>query len=585
MTSIFTYLTTVLVASSAVVGFNAPDDSSARSHDQSVAIVQTNAENSVTDSNLEEILAEFNRAAIADDRDAMRAIFDKSGQNDAVPNVVKAQMLEALLVAQIKEIAKEGDEAAIKAFCDELLDKALDDPVYAGCALACAKYVAIYSPILGDDFYEKLSQKLRSSNNSKILFAISQPNPPLAPSVSSLGFDQALLEVASGKDRKFYRDQLAKLEDAYKDFNRRASNDQLYATRAETTQKVEEARFKLLREIVLADGDEDSQFFNEFSNYTTRIQFSAGKSNPNSNGLKLDYESALKLIKELEDKGFDQAPTFSGTLRSAKDYIYFEMLSNPFNAALNGSEADRALFITAYRTQLREIPRAVGYAPNFARKAMDAGLREFAAEIARLVEEYQRENPNDAVITNSLAEIKRNLNAKTLNDLVGQKVDFAGINVNFKETSFESFRGKYVFVAFTPMNKANPLEAEKALKEFDNLAKQNNADNVAFVEYIESIGTVLGGRNLNEPDVLKELEPFRAREYPVVAQDLSIRSNVAFDTNYPRIFNDYRMIRPEFALVGPDGVLIDVNPAPWFVQRLLERSTQAANSTAPQNAQ
>ena len=577
MKSILTFLTSALVAAQAFATGGALDETPNSPSPQSAAqAVAASAE--ASRAAFEKAAAEMNRAARENDLDAMRALVDDALKNDALTTPVKAELVETLCSAQVKEFGQRGDEAALRAYCQEFVAQASQIPAYAACATNVMRLVAVYNPSLGEEFDKAISNSVYSNAKPEIRqAAINHYSPAFRGSTPQ--YDPAILDVAPGGDRESYREQLAKVVALRDELRKRVAADPGSQTPRLLLQKTEVARRKLLREIVLSKGDNTTrQFDQELQDYVAIYQTWRPQRLPSDSDQGLTAEDVELAIKELKEKGLDQ---FGGPdVMNLERTFYQTKTQDYFDKALRGADAERDAFLAYYRARLDDVSNFIDSAPGYVSLALDSDRPDLAEGLARVVEEYRQAAPEALDRRAYLASVRRALNRGRLDSLVGQKLELSGVDVDYKETTLEAYRGKTVLIVFAPRNSANFRFEEEAIRQFDAFVQTLDPEKFAALEYAESTGAVgIGTRaDMSDPNVQKTLDALRAKPYPVIAQDLSIRANVAFDADYPAFFRSYRIPRMQFALVDPDGVLRALEPEPRRIQRRLQLQSEKANS-------
>ena len=526
----------------------------------------------------EKAAAEINRAARENDLDAMRALVDSALKNDALSTPVKAELVETLSVAQVKELGRRGDEAALRAYCHEFVAKASQFPAYAACAVNVARLVDVYNPNVGEEFGKSINKDVYLSPKSEIQrAAINLYSPSFRGSTPQ--YDPAIFDVEPGKDRESYRERLAKIVALRDELRNRVAADPGSQTPRLLLQKAEIARRKLLREIVLSKGDNTTrQFDRELKEYVAIYRAWRPQQLPIYSEQGLNDEDVELAIKELKEKGLDQ---FGGSDVMNLERLFYQTKTHDyFDKATRGADAERDAFLAYYRERLNDVSNFIDSAPSYVSLALDADRPDLAEGLARVVEEYQQAAPEALDRRAYLASVKRALNKGRLDSLVGQKLELSGVDVDYKDTTLKSYRGQTVLIVFAPRNSANFRFDEEAIRQFDAFVQTLDPEKFAALEYAESTGAVgIETRaDLSDPNVQKALDALRAKPYPVIAQDLSIRANVAFDADYPAFFRTCRIPRMQFALVDPDGVLLAVESEPWRIQRRLQLQSEKANS-------
>ena len=528
--------------------------------------------------NLNALFQEVNRAAKENDVDALREIVEKNLKESGLTQEVKIELVETLCVAQINALGRQGDREGLKAFSDELVDKASSIPAYAGCAKSCAELVSIYDRNLGADLQARIVKATRDAQDAQVQFAAHYIEPFFqVPTSASY---ESLFDVEPGHDRPYYRQRLAELDKAL----RNVPQPQGGATRTQRDSgerdfrfRAQGAKLRLLREIVLSDGDEkDAKFFREIRDYLELLKLGLPTRTQLQNASQeiegLDSEFVAKAIVELKEKNF-QNQIYNDQIAELERRYHVGEMEKRFSDAINRSNVERQDFINFYRNELRAYPNAYSNAYLQVCGALDHSLRQFAANIVRALEEFQQEKPDDVALMKVIADSKRVLNKPNLDALVGKPLRLDGIDADFNEFSLESLRGKYVVVYFVPsdhiLTAIGEQDHQQSLVDF---VKKSDPKKFAVLEYVRAPGdyALENAQDLHSEKIEKELDVLRAREWPVVVQGLSIRANVVYEKDYPAIFDNYRATTPLFALVDPKGVVLAVEPALWNVQRRLE---------------
>ena len=170
-----------------------------------------------------------------------------------------------------------------------------------------------------------------------------------------------------------------------------------------------------------------------------------------------------------------------------------------------------------------------------------------------------------------------------LESFVGRILNFSGIDVDYNEASLETTRGKYVVVYFVPKNSVGRKEVKETALKLADVLQEFDSEKFAVVEYVEQVDGFGAHyrRDLREPEFKAELDELRARPWLVVAEDLSLRANLAFNANYPLFFRTHNVYRDLFALVAPNGLVLAVDSDLSVVKKRLQiienRETQRAN--------
>ena len=570
MKTILTSLTIIFAATNAFAQVAAIDETQKSSDARTDARVQTQAAEESVD--LAALFEKMNRAAKENDFDAMFAIVEESRRNDATPDEIKIELAETLCVAQINDLGRRGDLEGLKKYCDKLLDSATQTATCAGVARRCVELVEIYAPKLGYEFQRKLNNALANEKDLRIRNAGNYYEPSdkdYAPH-----FDVALFDFESGRDLDYYRNRYAQFEEAVTAYQEEL-NAGRYGGNVSSQELIRRGggtRIKLLREIILADNENDPNFTKVFENYASRLRLWNPSITPRREMPEgLDAEFIAKAIEELRAKNFE-SPAIKYKIYEIERNYFFQTTKLRFTEALNSSEADRQAFLDFFNEQLHAYP---GFADSeyFVRTALDSDQRDFAAAILHAVEKFQQEDPNDAGRTAALINLRRVFeHSPKIEELVGKRFELAGVDANFNEVSLEALRGKYVVVLLVPSYARFSRSPEVELQALAKFVENTDPEKIAVLEYDETLGSIHVSEtpDLRVEKIRKALEDLRAKPWPVLIQDLSIRSNVILDEQYPALFRDYRLSEGKFALVDPNGVLISLDPEFWRVQRRLE---------------
>ena len=571
-------LTSLIVTLAAANAFAAPTViEKAQKSPDSQAAPPVQAQVAEENVDLAALFDKMNRAAKENDFDAMRAIVDESIQNDKLSNDFKAELAETLCSAEINELGRKGDLEGLKKYYADLLEKATSSPAYAGCAKLCAELVAIYAPKLEADPQKTINEQSNNAKNVQVQSFFGYNEPTFKGAAPY--FDETLFNVEPGHDRAYYRKQLADLVEAGRIYQTQTINARVEGnlSSVEFQQRARGAQLKLLREIVLSEGSENDREFNsEFDRfYATLALWEPESRDPYNTTEGLDAEFIIKTIADLRAKKI-QEPFLEKQVASRIDNLerglHNKTARSRLNKALNGSEAERREFLTFFKDELRAFPQSASETASRVVAALNANQPDLATEIVRVVEDFQKETPDDVSIQSALAEAKRALNRPPLENLVGKTLELSGVDVNFNEASLDAYRGKYVVVYFAPREITPPYYPENDARALAEFVEKADSEKVSVLEYDETALTtpMFASSNLRADDVQKSLDLLRARPWTVVSQALSIRANAAFDAHYPALFRDYRFRSPRFALVDPDGVVLAVEPTLWNVQRRLE---------------
>ena len=528
---------------------------------------------------LDALFEDVNRAAKENDVDALREIVEKNLKEPTITLEIKIELAETLCVAQINALGRQGDREGLKAFSDELVDKASSIPAYAGCAKSCAELVSIYDRNLGADLQARLLNATRDAQDDQVQIAARYIEPIFqVPTSASY---ETLFDVEPGHDRAYYRQRLAELDKALRNVPQPqggASRSQRDSGAPDFRFRALGARLRLLREIVLSDGDEkEGSRLREFRDYLDLLTLGLPKretltQNSTQTIEGLDSEFVAKAIAELKEKFF-QNQIYANSIAELERRYHVGEMEKRFSDAINRSNVERQDFINFYRNELRAYPNAYSNAYLQVCGALDHSLRQFAANIVRALEEFQQEKPDDVALMKVIADSKRALNKPNLDALVGKPLRLDGIDADFNEFSLESLRGKYVVVYFVPSDHIlTAIGEQDHLQSLVDFVKKSDPKKFAVLEYVRAPGdyALENAQDLHSEKIEKELDVLRAREWPVVVQGLSIRANVVYEKDYPAIFDNYRATTPLFALVDPKGVVLAVEPALWNVQRRLE---------------